>query len=90
LFHPAWNIWRPITVAALSKAWTVFACWNTGVMCLNPIQGMDVSILRLFCVCVVLYVGRGLATGWSPVVGVLPTVHRIKKLRKRQRPNKGL
>jgi hypothetical protein len=30
---------------------------------------MDVC-LRLFCVCV----GSGLATGWSPVEGVLPTV----------------
>jgi hypothetical protein len=46
---------------------------------------MDIS-LRLFCVCV----GSRLATGWSPVQGVLPTVYRIKKLEKRPRPNKGL
>jgi hypothetical protein len=38
--------------------------------------------VRLFCVCVVLCVGRGLATRWSPVQGVLPTVYRIKKLKK--------
>jgi hypothetical protein len=38
--------------------------------------------VRLFCVCVVLCVGRGLATGWSPVQGVLPTVYRIKELKK--------
>jgi hypothetical protein len=30
--------------------------------------------VRLFCVCVVLRVGGRLATGWSPVQGVLPTV----------------
>jgi uncharacterized membrane protein YjgN (DUF898 family) len=30
--------------------------------------------MRLFCVCVVLYVGSGLATGWSLVHGVLPSV----------------
>jgi hypothetical protein len=46
--------------------------------------------VHLFCVCVVLWVCRGLETGWSPVQGVLPTVYRIKKLKKRPRPNKGL
>jgi hypothetical protein len=46
--------------------------------------------VHLFCVCVVLCVGSGIATGSSPVKGVLPTVYRIKKLRKRSRPNKGL
>jgi hypothetical protein len=34
---------------------------------------MDVC-LRLFCVCV----GSGLATGWFPVQGVLPTVLRLR------------
>jgi hypothetical protein len=38
---------------------------------------MDVC-LRLFCVCVVLCVGRGLATGWLLVQGVLPAVYRIQ------------
>jgi hypothetical protein len=42
---------------------------------------MDVCV-RLFCVCVVLYVGSGLAMGSSPVQGVLPTVYWIKKLKK--------
>jgi hypothetical protein len=42
--------------------------------------------VRLFCVCV----GSGLATGSSPVQGVLPTVFRIKKLKTRPKPNKGL
>jgi hypothetical protein len=41
--------------------------------------------VRLFCVCVVLCVGSGLATGWSSFQGVLPTVYRIKKLKKRPR-----
>jgi hypothetical protein len=66
----------PITMAARSKAWNVFALSNTGIMCSNPIQGMDVC-LRLFCVCT----SSGLATGWSPVQGVLPTVSKIKKLK---------
>jgi hypothetical protein len=79
----------PITVAAQSKAWTVFARSNTGIVGSNPTQGMDVC-MRLFCVCVLLCVGSGIATGWSPVQGVLPTVCRFKKLKKRQRPNKGL
>jgi hypothetical protein len=35
-----------------------------------------------------LCVGRDLATGCSPVQGVLSTVYRIKKLKNRLRPNK--
>jgi transposase InsO family protein len=42
----------------------------------------------VYFVCVVLCVGRGLATGWSLVQGVLPTVYRIKKLKKWPRSNK--
>jgi hypothetical protein len=44
----------------------------------------------LYSVCVFLRVGSGLATGWSPVQGVLPTLYRIKKLKKVPRSNKGL
>jgi hypothetical protein len=61
------------TVAARSKARTVFACPNTGIMGSNPTQGMDVC-LRLFCVCAVLCAGSGFVTCWSPVQRVLPTV----------------
>jgi hypothetical protein len=75
------NIPMPITVAARSQAWTVFARSNAGIVGSNPIQSMDVCV-RLFCVCVVLRAGSGLATGWSPVQGVLPTVYRITKLKK--------
>jgi hypothetical protein len=35
---------------------------------------MNVCV-RSFCVCVVLCVGSGLATGWSLVQGVLPTLY---------------
>jgi hypothetical protein len=49
---------------------------------------MDVCV-RLFCVCVVLCVGSGLATGCSPVQGILPTVYRITKLKSGQIPTKG-
>jgi hypothetical protein len=43
---------------------------------LNLIQGMDVwcGCMHLFCVCVVLCLGSGLATGSSAVQGVLPSV----------------
>jgi hypothetical protein len=50
----------PITVAARSKAWTVFARLNAGIMSSNPTQSMDVCV-RLFCVYVVLCVRSGLA-----------------------------
>jgi hypothetical protein len=52
----------PITVAARTEACTVFARSNVGIVGSIPTQGMDVCV-RLFCVCVVLYVGSGLATG---------------------------
>jgi hypothetical protein len=57
------NTWRyiTITVAAWSKAWTVLARSNAGIVISNPTQGMDVCV-RLFYVCVVPCVGSGLAT----------------------------
>jgi hypothetical protein len=53
---------------------------NTGAMGSNPNRGMDICV-RLFGVSVVLCVGSGLATGWSPAQGVLPTVCKIKELK---------
>jgi hypothetical protein len=39
--------------------------------------------LHAFAVCVVLCVGRGLATGWSPVQGVPPTVLELENREKK-------
>jgi hypothetical protein len=60
---------KSITVAALSKAWTVFARSNTGVVDSNSTRGMDIYIC-LFCVYVVLCIDVGLTNSWSPVQGV--------------------
>jgi hypothetical protein len=38
----------------------------------------------VYSVCVVLCVGSGLAMGWSPVQGALPTVYRSNKLKNGQ------
>jgi hypothetical protein len=38
-----------------SKAWTVFARSNTGVVGSNPTRGMDVCV-SLFCLCCPVYV----------------------------------
>jgi hypothetical protein len=46
--------------------------------------------VRLFCVCVVLCVGSGLETGWSPAQWVLPTVYTIKKLKKSPRSTRAV
>jgi hypothetical protein len=59
----------PITVAARSKAWTVFVRSNAGIVGSNPTQDIDVC-LCLFCVCM----GSDLATGLFPIRGVLPTL----------------
>jgi hypothetical protein len=61
---------------------------------------MDVS-MRSSCVRVALCVGSGLAKGWSPIQGLLPTVYRVRKtqavlpivfriskLKRRPRPNR--
>jgi hypothetical protein len=77
-----------ITVVALSKTWTVFTRSNAEIVSSNPTQGIEVCV-SLFCACVVLRVGSGLAAGWSPVQGVLPTVYSIKKCKSGQDPTKG-
>jgi hypothetical protein len=49
----------------------------------NPTYGMDV----IFCVCVVLYLCKGLATGRSLVQGVLPIVYISKEEKKTSTPS---
>jgi hypothetical protein len=44
---------------------TVAVRLNTGIVCSNPTRDMNVC-RRFFCDFAVLYVGRGLATDWSP------------------------
>jgi hypothetical protein len=51
-----------ITVAARSKARTVSVCSNAEIVGSYPTGGMDVCV-RLFCACVVLCVGSGIAIG---------------------------
>jgi hypothetical protein len=80
---------KPVTVAARSKAWAIFARSITGMMSSNPTQGMDVCV-RLLCGCVVLCVGSGLATGWPSVQEVLPTVHRLRNWKKLPRSTRAV
>jgi hypothetical protein len=47
---------KPITVAARSKAWTVFARSNAGIVGSYPTQGMDVCIVCVYSVFVVFCV----------------------------------
>jgi hypothetical protein len=61
-----WN--QRLTAWDMARPWftlTVFARLNAVIVGSNPIQGMDIC-MRLFCVCVVLLVGTGLATGLIP------------------------
>jgi hypothetical protein len=87
LFYSHELLPKPITVAARSKA--VFSRPNAGIV--GSIPNEDIAVCALiFCICVVLCVGSGIATGRSSVQGVLPTVCRIKNLKKRPRSDKGL
>jgi hypothetical protein len=62
----------PITVVARSKARNVVTRLNTGIVGSNPTSRHGrMSAFVLSCV------GGGLATGWSPVQGVLPTSVRF-------------
>jgi hypothetical protein len=79
------HVIKPIKMATLSTAWTIFARSNTGIVGSNPTQSMDICV-RLFFICIVLCVG----SCWSSVQGVPPTVYKIKKLKKRPRSNKEL
>jgi hypothetical protein len=55
---------------------SIFARSKAGIVGSNPTWGMVVCV-RLFCVCVVLCVNSGLATGRSLVQGVLPAAYRL-------------
>jgi hypothetical protein len=68
---------RPTTADEGSKVLTIFARSNAGVVGSNPTWRMDDCVYFVF---VFLYIGSGLATGWSPAQGVPPTVCMIKKL----------
>jgi hypothetical protein len=66
----------PITLVARSKAWTVFAGSNSGIVGSDPTQAwMSVCVYSVF---VLVCVGSGLAMGWSPIQGVLPTVFGLR------------
>jgi hypothetical protein len=69
-----------ITMAARSKTWTVFASSNTGVVGSNPARGMGFSVC-VYSVFVLSCIDSGLASCWSPVQWVLPTLHRIRELK---------
>jgi hypothetical protein len=53
---------RPVTVAARSKAWTVIARKNVGIVGWNPTRDIDVFVC-VYSVFVLSCVGSGLATG---------------------------
>jgi hypothetical protein len=79
--HAPWKRGITVTVAYYSgersKAWTVFARWNNGVVGSVPIEAWMFAPILLVLSCA----GSGIATKWSPVQGVLPTVYKIKKLK---------
>jgi hypothetical protein len=77
---PVGSIILPVTVAEQSKARNVFPRSDAMIVGSNPIYGMDVwcVCVRLFYVCVVLCLGRGLETGRS-LVQVLPILNRSKE-----------
>jgi hypothetical protein len=76
----------PITVAEWSKAWTVFARSDRGF---ESHSGHGCLVYVFILCCVVLCLGRGLATSWSLVQRVLPSVKMIMKLKGEARAHGG-
>jgi hypothetical protein len=65
----------PVTVAEYSKASTVLARLDAGIVGSNPTRGMNVYVyVYVYSMFVLTCVGRGLAMSWSLIQGVLPTV----------------
>jgi hypothetical protein len=77
----------PITVTARSRAWTVSACSNIGVVGSNLTRHGCLSVFIL-CLCCSVCSLRP-CKGWSCVQGVLQTVHRIRNRKSGQGPTKG-
>jgi hypothetical protein len=79
---------KPITAAAQSKAWTVFACPNAGIMVSNSTRGMDVvcvfSVFVMTCVQVAV-----LRRAYPPSKEYYRLCIGLRSW-KRPRPNKGL
>jgi hypothetical protein len=51
LYYKHWHQHKPVTLAAQSKAWTVFARSEAGIVGSNPNQGMDVWCGYAFILC---------------------------------------
>jgi hypothetical protein len=91
---PNLQISCPESFISISGDWTptadhsdraVFARSHSGIVSSNLTWGTNICV-RLFCVCVV---GNGLATGWSLVQGVLPTISGRGKAVKAYRSVRG-
>jgi hypothetical protein len=65
----------PVTVVEKSKAWTVLARLDAGIVRSNPTRGMDVYVyVYVYSMFALSCVGKGLEMGWSLIQGVLSTV----------------
>jgi hypothetical protein len=85
----------PVTDLEADNIWYVNRLGRLawGMNCLRPLKHWDRGIeshSRHGCLfAFILCVGRSLATGWSPVQGILPTVYRLRNWTSSQGPRKG-
>jgi hypothetical protein len=64
----------PVTVAERSRVYLSSLAWKPGLWVRIPLRAWIFSVCVCVCVFLCLCTNRDLATSWSPVQGVLPTV----------------
>jgi hypothetical protein len=77
----------PITTAARSKTWTVSVAQTLDRRFESHLRYGCLCDL-IICLCCPVCAGKGLAIGWSPVHGDLPTAYKVKKLKRGQGPTR--
>jgi hypothetical protein len=90
--------WVPFVRRQRTFSYVIDLCWSQWLRgqdmnCLHSLERWDHGFEShsrhgcpcafILCFCVALCLGSGLTMGWSPVQGVLQTVYKIKKLKKK-------
>jgi hypothetical protein len=88
IFNEEYKLWTRSVWPRRLRHELFSSAWTLGSWVRIPLEAW--LYVHIYSVSVLSCVGNGFATGWSLVQGVLSTVKKIMKLKKRPGPNKGL